>query len=457
MKPGYSGLISLVSGATELPFADCFTLTLLSGTVLRYTNFDVPVTIGSNVFVANAVRIQGLKFKQTVGVDIDEQEIDLIYSETDTLDGEPVAAALRAHVLDLCEIQRDRAFFDPVAAWPPNPSTGAVATGSVMLFKGRVADIQNIGRTTAQVNVKSDLVLLDIDFPRNLWQTSCLHTLYDSGCGLTKSNYQTAGSVGAGSTNSTVLLANGGSGATFEVTMSGAAGAPLSRVVLTSSAAVNAGYASAPSVTVSDPTGTGAVVRALWFPFIGLYGFVVVSVGANYTNPVLEVSTGTGGTASGQVLLAPGTLSVASVVPLSGGANYTANTQIQLSGGGGNGAAFVPIISGGVITGTTRVSGGSGFYAAPTAAAVDVPFQNYSQGMIQFTSGDNSGVLAQIKSATSTELFLLNPLESVPAAGDTFLLSLGCDHSLGAGGCAKFNNQANFRGFPYVPPPDTAY
>ncbi len=47
------------------------------------------------------------------------------------------------------------------------------------------------------------------------------------------------------------------------------------------------------------------------------------------------------------------------------------------------------------------------------------------------------------------------PLQSAPSAGDTFTVYYGCDHTPGT--CqSKFNNLANFRGFPYVPPPQMA-
>jgi hypothetical protein len=158
MKPGYAALIPLVQNATELPFAECFTLTLLGGTVLRYTNFDVPVWLNGNYFAANGVRIQGLKYKQTTGVDIDEQEIDLIYGSADNLLGVQWAQAIRNHVLDGCYVQRDRAFFDTSTKWL-DPVIGATAAGGVTLFRGRVADITAVGRTTAQINLKSDLAV----------------------------------------------------------------------------------------------------------------------------------------------------------------------------------------------------------------------------------------------------------------------------------------------------------
>lgn len=75
--------------------------------------------------------------------------------------------------------------------------------GSVTLFKGRVGTIDSIGRTSAQVTVNSDLVLLDLQMPRNVYSPFCLHVLYDSGCGANggpvKSAYGFTGTAAAGS------------------------------------------------------------------------------------------------------------------------------------------------------------------------------------------------------------------------------------------------------------------
>jgi uncharacterized phage protein (TIGR02218 family) len=78
------------------------------------------------------------------------------------------------------------------------------------------------------------------------------------------------------------------------------------------------------------------------------------------------------------------------------------------------------------------------------------------QGSITFTSGVNAGVTANVNNvAAGTALGLGYPLQSVPSPGDTFTVYYGCDHTPGT--CqSKFNNLVNFRGFPYVPPPQMA-
>jgi len=48
-----------------------------------------------------------------------------------------------------------------------------------------------------------------------------------------------------------------------------------------------------------------------------------------------------------------------------------------------------------------------------------------------------------------------SPLPFAPNAGDAFTAYPGCDKTQNT--CtAKFNNLANFEGFPYVPAPETA-
>jgi len=81
---------------------------------------------------------------------------------------------------------------------------GQPPIGGVTLFHGRLSTVDQVGRTSAKVTVASDLVLLDMDMPRNLYAPTCLHTLYDSGCGLARGTYATSGAAGAGSTTSRI-------------------------------------------------------------------------------------------------------------------------------------------------------------------------------------------------------------------------------------------------------------
>jgi uncharacterized phage protein (TIGR02218 family) len=184
--------------------ADCYTLTLRSGTILTYTNADVSIALNGFTYAANAVLIDGLTFKCAIGLDVDEQHITIAARPTDTIGGVPFLVAMHHGILDGCMVQRERAF---LTSWSAAP------LGSVVLFKGRVTSVDSIGRTSADVTVASDLILLATNMPRNFYQPTCAHTLYDSGCGLVKGAYGTAGSVGVGT--SATSIAWSGASATF--------------------------------------------------------------------------------------------------------------------------------------------------------------------------------------------------------------------------------------------------
>ena len=85
----------------------------------------------------------------------------------------------------------------------------------------------------------------------------------------------------------------------------------------------------------------------------------------------------------------------------------------------------------------------------------------FDQGKISFTAGANTGLSRGIKTWVAGRgapgtVSLIAPFPVAPISGDAFQIYPGCDKTLDANGCAKFANTARFRGFPYVPTPETA-
>ncbi len=160
--------------------------------------------------------MQGLKYKGSAGLEVDKQQMTIAARPTDLINGAPFLVALRDGAFDGAEVQRDRVFLtlpnfvatSAVGAFVIGSSAigGSVlaAIGGVTLFKGRISTVDSVGRTQATVTVASDLVILDYDMPRNLFSPTCIHTLYDSGCGVIRGTYSANGTAGAGSTSSYV-------------------------------------------------------------------------------------------------------------------------------------------------------------------------------------------------------------------------------------------------------------
>lgn len=79
-----------------------------------------------------------------------------------------------------------------------------------------------------------------------------------------------------------------------------------------------------------------------------------------------------------------------------------------------------------------------------------------TQGSITFTSGKNTNVTRSIRTNANGDIFVVLPFMDAPAPGDLFHVLPACDKSMN---CCKyrFNNLQNFRGYPFIPVPETAY
>lgn len=94
---------------------------------------------------------------------------------------------------------------------------------------------------------------------------------------------------------------------------------------------------------------------------------------------------------------------------------------------------------------------GSGQITVPALSAAPVNY--YAGGFIEWTRTDISVTERRTISSSQTGTGVLEVV-GVPIAlkiGDAVRVYPGCDHTLGSNGCAKFNNTANYGGFPHTP------
>lgn len=206
-QPGYtSGDVTALIASKLFVYADCFTIALNDGvTVLRYTSYQQDVSVVPldspmrATFVAGDVLISGMKFKLQIGVSVDEQDVKLSCKPTSLINGTPFMLALMQGFFDGATINRDRFF----AA-----GLGKPWMGGAPMFHGRVSTLDSVGRTEAQIKVKSQLVLLNMNMPRTLYAPNCVHTLYDSECTLNRNSF-VAHAATTGASSSSVLAWTG--------------------------------------------------------------------------------------------------------------------------------------------------------------------------------------------------------------------------------------------------------
>lgn len=303
MKTASPALQALLA-TNQFTVADLYTFTLVGGQALRWTSFDTDVIANGNTFASGG---QGgpffdrqdnkAKCHWKVGVEVDTLIFDVVPGAA-TVNALPFLQACRLGVFDGAELQLERAFLAPGA--PGTLSPLVASAGTVILFVGRVAEV-DLGRSLATFSINSHLELLNLQLPRNLFQSGCVNSLYDPACGVDRASYQVSASVSS------------------------------------------------------------------WQPDFGVIA--------------------------------------------------------------------------------------TAYCAAPTGW--------FDQGSIIFTSGPNDAFSRTVKASASdgasfTNITTTQPFPFPPAAGDAFVLLPGCDKTLGPGGCPKFNNTARFKGFPFVPVPETA-
>lgn len=189
--------INMIQAQQQSLIAYLYTFTLRDGTNYYFTDLDLDITYQSNLYVSGSIRISGLKMKLAVGLQVDEQEIKISALPGDTIGSVAFLAGCRNGLLDGAYLTRDRAVWAATGAPPWLVYQGAPIT-VFRMFYGLVSGITKIGRTFAEMKIKSPLVLLNIDMPRNTYQLSCNYTLFDSGCSLVKASFGTAGIVDSG-------------------------------------------------------------------------------------------------------------------------------------------------------------------------------------------------------------------------------------------------------------------
>jgi uncharacterized phage protein (TIGR02218 family) len=195
MRAASAGLITLLNSSTQFLIADLLTITLSSGAIIRLTSADFDVVANGFTFLSSGPKFTRGQTRILLGLDVGQIPLSILPDPAQLLNGAPWPQAAAAGALDGARVLLERAHM---------PTWGDTSVGTVILFSGRVSEI-NPSRYEVAMTVKSDLEILDTQMPRNTLQPNCIHTLYDAGCTLLKSAFLVSGVVTAGSTAAAIL------------------------------------------------------------------------------------------------------------------------------------------------------------------------------------------------------------------------------------------------------------
>jgi uncharacterized phage protein (TIGR02218 family) len=189
VKAASAGLIAALQANKNLLRCQLYTITLLSGTVLRYTDWSTPITLGGNIyaspFLDSAPGFTVGKTTTSIGLQSDSTDMTISYDADTRIEGVTPGAFVNGGGLDGAIVQIDTLFME---------TAGDSSLGVVNRYTG-IVDQAKVTLSDIQVTVASRVSMLNGAFPRNFATPQCNHALFDSGCTLTKSSFAVSGTV----------------------------------------------------------------------------------------------------------------------------------------------------------------------------------------------------------------------------------------------------------------------
>lgn len=167
-------------------FVKCnlFRITLATGIAYLYTDADVDIAIGSDVYSSAGPSISGAKYNLVRGMQVSTLDLKVLVRPTDLIAGVPWFLATRSGALKNAEVVILKAF---MSAW------GQPAE-ALEIFRGTINESSD-GEQEVHLSVVSDAQRLNTPVPRAVFQPGCLRTLYDNGCGINKAAWSFTGTV----------------------------------------------------------------------------------------------------------------------------------------------------------------------------------------------------------------------------------------------------------------------
>lgn len=194
MKYAPAGVATFLASRNTIWRADLYTLTLLSGTVYRWTTADFNLAVGGNTYLADGTVLSRGNSRNTSKLEVDVIDVQLAGGAQ--LSGQTVALQAANGLFDDARLQIDHL----VGAYPGDVSLGAVPAW----FEGRVAGTEP-DALDVRLSVQSEVATLStVDLPRFTFNPNCMNAVYDANCGLAKATFTITGAASGSPTTTNV-------------------------------------------------------------------------------------------------------------------------------------------------------------------------------------------------------------------------------------------------------------
>lgn len=158
---------------------DLYELVLKSGVAYYWAITDVDVKLGGRTYRADGPIIARNQIKTSSTVSVDKLTVTINCNQEDRIGGVPIMAVAHNGGFDGATLKLRRAFFK---------DNGQVID-AIDLFEGFV-EVKKGGGLTLQLDVKSTVQKLNVEYPVRRYYPQCPYCIYDSDCGVDIKRYR---------------------------------------------------------------------------------------------------------------------------------------------------------------------------------------------------------------------------------------------------------------------------
>lgn len=166
---------------------DLVTITPVFGSVIRLTDADVDITLSGNTYYHNTYQFKRSNTKIHIGLQVDEMDFTIFDIGSNLINTHTLYQSCVNGYFDNAQIKVERLF----------NCYGSTISDlyKLWMFEGNVS-AANPSRYEIKLKVKSEIEKLNLPTPRNLYQPTCVNTLFDTNCGLNSATYIKDGTIG---------------------------------------------------------------------------------------------------------------------------------------------------------------------------------------------------------------------------------------------------------------------
>lgn len=188
MKTATDALKNYLKTSCVFHSCDLYELTLLSGEIYRYADYDMNVGAGGKLYPCDKRPLfRRGTIRNNASIEIDKVTVTWTVDESDIVGGLPILQAAHAGMLDDGKLEILRCYMS-------NPGE---VIGTVCIFYGEIY-VKDGGGLELKLEVKSASQRFKSTFPRNRYYPNCPWTLYGAGCGLLQAAWAATGTVSGG-------------------------------------------------------------------------------------------------------------------------------------------------------------------------------------------------------------------------------------------------------------------